>query len=36
MFGMREQAGPGDEVAGEGDDRAPDPVLVEPVQGEVA
>ena len=36
VLGMGEQARPRGQVAGEGDDGAPDPVLVESVQGEVA
>lgn len=36
MLGVGEHAGPSGQVARESDDGAPDPVLVEPVQGEVA
>ncbi len=35
MFGVAEHLHPGGEFAGEHDDGAPDPVLVEIMQGEV-
>lgn len=36
MRRVGEEPGPGEQVAREGDDGAPDPVLIEAVQGEVA
>jgi hypothetical protein len=35
VVGEGEQLGPGGEFAGQGDDGAPDPVLIEVVQGQV-
>ena len=35
MTGEREHPSPGLQLGGEGDDLAPDPILVEPVEGEV-
>ena len=36
VLGVGEEPGPGEQVAGEGDDRAPDAVLGEPLEGQVA
>jgi hypothetical protein len=36
VLGVGEQARPGGDLVGEGDDLGPDPVLIEAVQGQVA